>query len=105
MHWAAATCPWSREGRVEEWVPSRLFIADVEYAAGWFDCHINRRRHSSWGNVPPVEHEQALLHVDNTASTRQARPPMAMRAAGVWSPNGDAVGRILTVDLALCLPD
>jgi transposase InsO family protein len=35
-------------------------IADVEYAtAGWVDWYNNRRLHSTLGNVPPVEHEQA----------------------------------------------
>ena len=35
-------------------------IADVEFAtAGWVDWYNNRRLHSSRGNVPPVEYEQA----------------------------------------------
>lgn len=35
-------------------------IADVEYAtAGWVDWYNNRRLHSTLGNVPPVEYEQA----------------------------------------------
>ena len=35
-------------------------LADVEYAtAGWVDWYNNRRLHSSLGNVPPVEFEQA----------------------------------------------
>ena len=35
-------------------------IADVEYAtAGWVDWYNNRRLHSTLGNVPPTEHEQA----------------------------------------------
>ena len=35
-------------------------IADVEYAtAGWVDWYNNRRLHSTLGNVPPVEFEQA----------------------------------------------
>jgi putative transposase len=34
--------------------------ADVEYAtAGWIDWYNNRRLHSTLGNVPPVEYEQA----------------------------------------------
>jgi len=34
--------------------------ADVEYAtAGWVDWYNNRRLHSTLGNVPPVEYEQA----------------------------------------------
>ena len=33
---------------------------DVEYAAaGWVDWYNNRRLHSTLGNVPPVEYEQA----------------------------------------------
>jgi len=37
-------------------------IADVEYAtAGWVDWYNNRRLHSTLGNIPPVEHEQAPL--------------------------------------------
>ncbi len=35
-------------------------IADVEYAtAGWVEWYNNRRLHSTLGNVPPVEYEQA----------------------------------------------
>jgi putative transposase len=35
-------------------------IIDVEFAtAGWVDWYNNRRLHSSRGNVPPVEFEQA----------------------------------------------
>jgi putative transposase len=35
-------------------------IADVEYAtAGWVDWYNNRRLHSTLGNVPPGEYEQA----------------------------------------------
>ena len=35
-------------------------IADVEYAtAGWVDWYSNRRLHSTLGNVPPIEYEQA----------------------------------------------
>ncbi|OUZ06713.1 transposase [Aeromicrobium sp. PE09-221] len=35
-------------------------IADVEFAtAGWVDWYNNRRLHSTLGNVPPVEFEQA----------------------------------------------
>lgn len=35
-------------------------IADVEYAtAGWVDWYNARRLHSSLGNVPPIEYEQA----------------------------------------------
>ena len=35
-------------------------LADVEYAtAGWVDWYNNRRLHSTLGNVPPVEYEQA----------------------------------------------
>jgi transposase InsO family protein len=35
-------------------------MADVEYAtAGWVDWYNNRRLHSTLGNVPPVEYEQA----------------------------------------------
>jgi len=35
-------------------------IADVEYAtAGWVNWYNNRRLHSTLGNVPPVEYEQA----------------------------------------------
>jgi transposase InsO family protein len=35
-------------------------IGDVEYAtAGWVDWYNNRRLHSTLGNVPPVEYEQA----------------------------------------------
>ena len=35
-------------------------IADVEYAtAGWVDWYNNRRLHSTLGNVPPIEYEQA----------------------------------------------
>jgi putative transposase len=35
-------------------------IADVEYAtAGWVDWYNNRRFHSTLGNIPPVEYEQA----------------------------------------------
>lgn len=35
-------------------------VADVEYAtAGWVDWYNNRRLHSTLGNVPPVEYEQA----------------------------------------------
>ena len=35
-------------------------IADVEYAtAGWVDWYNIRRLHSSPGNVPPIEFEQA----------------------------------------------
>jgi putative transposase len=35
-------------------------IADVEYAtAGWVDWYNNRRLHSTLGNVPPAEYEQA----------------------------------------------
>ena len=35
-------------------------IADVEYAtAGWVDWYNNRRLHSTLGNVPPLECEQA----------------------------------------------
>ena len=36
------------------------FIVDVEYAtAGWVDWSNNRRLHSTLGNFPPVEYEQA----------------------------------------------
>ena len=39
--------------------PDRSII-DVEFAtAGWVDWYNNRRLHSSRGNVPPVEYEQA----------------------------------------------
>lgn len=35
-------------------------VADVEYAtAAWVDWYNNRRLHSTLGNVPPVEYEQA----------------------------------------------
>jgi transposase InsO family protein len=35
-------------------------IADVEYAtAGWVDWYNNRRLHSTLGNVPPIEYENA----------------------------------------------
>ena len=35
-------------------------IADVEYAtAGWVDWYNSRRLHSTLGNVPPIEYEQA----------------------------------------------
>jgi putative transposase len=35
-------------------------LGDVEYAtAGWVDWYNNRRLHSSLGNVPPIEFEQA----------------------------------------------
>ena len=35
-------------------------IADVGYAtAGWVDWYNNRRLHSTLGNIPPVEYEQA----------------------------------------------
>ena len=35
-------------------------IADVEYAtASWVEWYNNRRLHSTLGNVPPVEYEQA----------------------------------------------
>ena len=35
-------------------------VADVEYAtAGWVDWYNNRRLHSTLGNVPPIEYEQA----------------------------------------------
>jgi len=35
-------------------------LADVEYAtAGWVDWYNNRRLHGSFGNIPPVEYEQA----------------------------------------------
>lgn len=35
-------------------------IADVEFAtAGWIDWYNNRRLHSTLGNVPPIEFEQA----------------------------------------------
>ncbi len=35
-------------------------IADVEYAtAGWVDWYNNRRLHSTLGNIPPAEYEQA----------------------------------------------
>ncbi len=35
-------------------------LADVEYAtAGWVDWYNERRLHSSLGNIPPVEYEQA----------------------------------------------
>lgn len=35
-------------------------IAEVEYAtAGWVDWYNARRLHSSLGNVPPIEYEQA----------------------------------------------
>ena len=35
-------------------------IADVEFAtAGWVDWYNNRRLHSTLGNVPPIEFEQA----------------------------------------------
>jgi transposase InsO family protein len=35
-------------------------IADVEYAtAGWVDWYNNRHLHSTLGNVPPLEYEQA----------------------------------------------
>jgi putative transposase len=35
-------------------------IADVGYAtAGWVDWYNNRRLHSTLGNVPPIEYEQA----------------------------------------------
>lgn len=35
-------------------------IADVEFAtAGWVDWYNNRRLHSTIGNVPPIEYEQA----------------------------------------------
>jgi transposase InsO family protein len=35
-------------------------IADVEFAtAGWVDWYNNRRLHSTLGNVPPIEYEQA----------------------------------------------
>lgn len=35
-------------------------LADVEYAtAGWVDWYNNRRLHSTLGNVPPLEYEQA----------------------------------------------
>ena len=35
-------------------------LADVEYAtAGWVDWYNNRRLHSTLGNIPPAEYEQA----------------------------------------------
>ena len=35
-------------------------VADVEFAtAGWVDWYNNRRLHSTLGNVPPIEFEQA----------------------------------------------
>jgi len=35
-------------------------IADIEFAtAGWVDWYNNRRLHSTLGNVPPIEYEQA----------------------------------------------
>ena len=46
-------------------------IADVEYAtAGWVDWYNNRRLHSTLGNVPPVEYEQAHY----AAITREPHP-------------------------------
>ncbi len=46
-------------------------IADVEYAtAGWVDWYNNRRLHSTLGNVPPVEYEQAHY----AALNREPRP-------------------------------
>jgi integrase-like protein len=50
-----------------ECIPTTVFhdgpyktIADVEYAtAGWVDWYNNRRLHSTLGNAPPVEYEQA----------------------------------------------
>jgi transposase InsO family protein len=41
-------------------------IADVEYAvAGWVDWYNHRRLHSSLGQVPPVEYEQAHYAASN----------------------------------------
>ena len=46
-------------------------IADIEYAtAGWVDWYNNRRLHSTLGNVPPVEYEQAHY----AALTRESHP-------------------------------
>jgi len=46
-------------------------IADVEYAtAGWVDWYNNRRLHSTLGNIPPVEYEQAHY----AALNREPRP-------------------------------
>ncbi len=46
-------------------------IADIEYAtAGWVDWHNKRRLHSTLGNVPPIEYEQA----NYAALTREPQP-------------------------------
>jgi putative transposase len=46
-------------------------LVDVEYAtAGWVDWWNQRRLHSSIGQIPPAEHEQAYY----TASTESRTP-------------------------------
>ena len=58
-------------------------IADVEYAtAGWVDWYNNRRLHSTLGNVPPVEYEQAHYAALNREPHpyRNGREPGALHA-------------------------
>ena len=60
-------------------------IADVEYAtAGWVDWYNNRRLHSTLGNVPPVEHEQAHY----AALNREPRDCPMNGVSGGWHLSG-----------------
>ena len=72
--------------------PSKT-IADVEYAtAGWVDWYNNRRLHSSLGNVPPVEYEQAhYAALNRRAAPRIGTAENLGRFSG-WAPAGP-VGR------------
>jgi putative transposase len=58
--------------------------ADVEYAtAGWVDWYNNRRLHSTLGNVPPIEYEQAHYAALNREPYpyRNGREPEALHRA------------------------
>lgn len=54
-------------------------LADIEYATtGWVDWWNHRRLHSSIGQIPPAEHEQAhyaALNQDQPTQTGTARKP------------------------------
>ena len=58
-------------------------IADVEFAtAGWVDWYNNRRLHSTLGNVPPIEFEQAHY------ATLNREPHPAQERQRSWGASG-----------------
>jgi hypothetical protein len=72
-------------------------IADGEYAtAGWVDWYNNRRLHSTPGNVPPVEYEQAhYAALDREPATRIGTAENLGRFSGAADAKSSATSAVL----------